>query len=404
MKRTACILLTLLAGACGTESDGDASLDPQPSEPVDGYVDVGGINLHYRDYGGTGDLMVLVPSLSQTAHVYDLLAPHLTHRYHVLAVTKRWHGTSDTTALDFDLDTLADDLAGFIEHVADAPAIVVGWSSAGLEMPALARRRPDLVRALIFANAVYAPMPPPPPELWPPGQVAPDSVYPSLGAAADHLRHMAGIPRDEMIAFLGNALVEREDGMFVWGRPISSPAVLGAFMALGSRWTADFYEGIDVPVLAIRVQQSHALAAELRARGFPQDSIDVALRFAREYDDVSKTRGIERLLASVPHAEVVVLDSVSHNFVMDAPAVAARVMDEFLRRLEAADDATTHEEATRTSPPEDSFVEVDGVRLHYRDYGGEGDVLLFVPSLFTTAGVYDRTPRSSCWMTCRTTS
>jgi 3-oxoadipate enol-lactonase len=334
MKRAAGVLLALLAGACGTEFDGDASMDPLPTEPVDGFVDVGGITLHYRDYGGAGDLIVLVPSLGQTAHVYDLLAPHLTHRYRVLAVTKRWHGTSDTTGLDFDLDTLANDLAGFIDHFADAPAIVGGWSMAGLELPALARQRPDLVRALIFANAVYAPMPQPPPELWPPGQVLPDSVYPSVGAAANHLRHMAEIPRDAMIAFLGSVLYERDDGMYVWGRPHNSPAALGAFMALEDEWTEDFYEGIDLPVLAIRVQQSHALAAELRARGFPQDSIDVALRFAREYDDVSKTRGIESLLASVPNAEVVVLDSVSHNFLMDAPAVAARVMDDFLRRIE----------------------------------------------------------------------
>jgi hypothetical protein len=45
-----------------------------------------------------------------------------------------------------------------------------------------------------------------------------------------------------------------------------------------------------VPVLAIRVQQSRALRRELEQRGFPQDSIDMAVRWATEYDDVANKR------------------------------------------------------------------------------------------------------------------
>lgn len=48
------------------EPDGDASIDAWAVEPVEGYVDDGGINLHYRDYGGAGDLLVFVPGFFMT--------------------------------------------------------------------------------------------------------------------------------------------------------------------------------------------------------------------------------------------------------------------------------------------------------------------------------------------------
>jgi pimeloyl-ACP methyl ester carboxylesterase len=60
----------------------------------------------------------------------------------------------------------------------------------------------------------------------------------------------------------------------------------------------------------------------------------MAVRWATNYDDVANTRGIARLLAAVPDAEVVVLDDVSHNFVMLSPDVVVRVVDDFLRRIE----------------------------------------------------------------------
>jgi len=166
-----------------------------------------------------------------------------------------------------------------------------------------------------------------------PGRIVPDAVYPSLEAAADHLRTTDEVTREEMVAFLSSAFYRREDGMYAWGPPQTSPAAVQAFGALESEWSEDFYEGIDVPVLAIRVQQSRALTRELEQRGFPQDSIDMAVRWATEYDDVANERGLERLVAAVPDAEIVVLDDVSHNFVILDPDVVARIINDFLDRF-----------------------------------------------------------------------
>ena len=46
-----------------------------------------------------------------------------------------------------------------------------------------------------------------------------------------------------------------------------------------------------------------------------------------------------------------------------------------------------------TSPHKCDFVNLNGIRLHYLDWGGEGDVLLFLPGLGNTAYVFDRLAR-----------
>jgi pimeloyl-ACP methyl ester carboxylesterase len=333
--RASCILLALLAGACGAESDSDTRMDAQPAGPVDGYVDIGGINLHYRDYGGTGELLVFVPGFYMTAHVYDQLAQHFTDRYRVLALTYRWHGTSDTTGLDFDPDTLANDVAGFIDHFTEDPAVVVGWATAGLVLPRLARQRPDLVRALVFANAIWASVPLPPGlPRWPPGGTPPDSVYPSLEAAAEHMQPSMNITSTAaLIGVLAGYLHQRADGMYAWLPPFGTPAEARFYAWYDS---AAVYDGLDVPVLAIQVQQSAALAADYEARGIPRDTIDLALRWYREYYDVSLDLGVEALRAAVRDAEVIVLDDLNHNYMIENPDVVAPIIGDFVRRLDAA--------------------------------------------------------------------
>lgn len=334
MKKTACVLLALFAGACGADSSGDASIDAQAVEPSEGHVDVGGLELYYRDYGGTGDLLVFVPSFFMTAHVYDRLAPHFTDRYRVLALSLRWHGRSDTTGLDFDLDTLALDVAGFIDRFTEDPAIVVGWAAAGLVLPRLARQRPDRVRALVFANAVWASVPLPPGlPRWPPGATTPDTVYPSLEAAAEHLQGSMSITSTgAVMGVLSGNLHRRADGMYAWLPPFGTRAE-----ARFAAWydSAAVYEGLDIPVLAIQVHPGSVSAADYEARGFPQDTIDLALRWYQEYYEVSLDSGSDALRAAVPDAEVVVRDDLNHNYMIENPDVIAPIIGGFLDRLES---------------------------------------------------------------------
>jgi len=51
--------------------------------------------------------------------------------------------------------------------------------------------------------------------------------------------------------------------------------------------------------------------------------------------------------------------------------------------------ATFSAAATGLSPPPDQFVTIDGVRLQYVDWGGHGDVLLFLSSFGATSHEFD---------------
>ena len=115
--------------------------------------------------------MVLLPSLGMTAHSFENLAPFFTDRFRVMGLTRRWHGASEQAGLDFDLDSLANDLGAFVEMFTDEPAVIVGWGSATLEQATLARNRPDLVAGLILLNGVLVPLAPPEGVGPPPGPI-----------------------------------------------------------------------------------------------------------------------------------------------------------------------------------------------------------------------------------------
>jgi len=61
---------------------------------------------------------------------------------------------------------------------------------------------------------------------------------------------------------------------------------------------------------------------------------DLALRWYREYYYVSLDRGVQALRAAVPDAKVVVLDDINHNFVIENPDVVARIINDYLDRIE----------------------------------------------------------------------
>ncbi len=127
----------MLAGVALACTNGQGPAD-RPVEfeivvPQDRYARVNGVQLHYLDWGGDGDLQLLVPGLSHTAHTYDAIAPAFVDRFRVVAV-------SEKPGTPFDLATLVDDLDAFLGLFPDRAIILAGQSYAGMELPRLARR------------------------------------------------------------------------------------------------------------------------------------------------------------------------------------------------------------------------------------------------------------------------
>ena len=55
-----------------------------------------GDGIHYLDWGTDGKRpFVMLHGINRSGHMYDQIAPHFQHDYHVIAMDVRGHGDSD---------------------------------------------------------------------------------------------------------------------------------------------------------------------------------------------------------------------------------------------------------------------------------------------------------------------
>lgn len=121
----------------------------------DQFASVNGIRLHYVDWGGTGTPMLFLGGGGNGgAHTFDSFAPRFTDHFEVLGLTRRGGGLSDKPPSSYDTNTLATDIAGFLDALHISRAILVGYSLAGAEMTRFAGTYPNRVRALVYLDAV----------------------------------------------------------------------------------------------------------------------------------------------------------------------------------------------------------------------------------------------------------
>jgi hypothetical protein len=117
-----------------------------------------GVKLEVLDWGGpsTGRTLVLVPGLGNTAHIFDVLAPKLTSRYHVVGVTRRGFGDSSAPASGYGADRLGDDVLAVIDALKVSKPVLAGHSLGGEELSSIGSRHPDKVAGLIYLDAGYS--------------------------------------------------------------------------------------------------------------------------------------------------------------------------------------------------------------------------------------------------------
>ena len=115
---------------------------------------VNGVRLHYVDWGGQDEcLLFLTPLGGDLLEQFGTLAAQFTDRFRVLGLTRRGQGRSDKPAGDYDTDTLARDIVGFLDEMGVARANVAGQSIAGAEMTRLAVVHPSRVSKLVYLDA-----------------------------------------------------------------------------------------------------------------------------------------------------------------------------------------------------------------------------------------------------------
>jgi pimeloyl-ACP methyl ester carboxylesterase len=119
---------------------------------------VGQRELFVREAGSPAERPVVLLhgwAYDSLATWHKVLGP-LAERYRVVAIDQRNHGRSERVRGSFDIEDVADEVAGVMDAVGVPRAAVVGYSMGGMVAQALAFRHPEKVERLVLgATAAY---------------------------------------------------------------------------------------------------------------------------------------------------------------------------------------------------------------------------------------------------------
>jgi len=141
-----------------------------------------GVALEVLDWGGTGEPMVFLAGLGNTAHTWDAFAPRFRDQFHVYAITRRGFGASTFPDSGYGSERRAQDIVAVLDSLDVQRAVLVGHSVAGDELSRVAADYPTRVRALVYLDAYSygtdAPIefPPDPPQAAGPPMTAAESA------------------------------------------------------------------------------------------------------------------------------------------------------------------------------------------------------------------------------------
>ncbi len=122
--------------------------------------------IHWKDYGGSGELIVLVHGLGGSTATWDALAPGLVGAgRRVVALDLPGYGLSPPAG-DWELATHEAAIVSFVAELGDS-ATLVGNSMGALLSEMVAADHPELVDALVLLSPATPPRLPDPLVHWP---------------------------------------------------------------------------------------------------------------------------------------------------------------------------------------------------------------------------------------------
>lgn len=114
-------------------------------------LNVNNIELFYTKTG-TGKPMILLHGNGESIQIFDQLIEKLKDNYTVYAIDSRGHGNS-TKVNELDYESMAKDIALFIQELQLDKPILYGFSDGGIIGLMIAATYPDLLSKLIISGA-----------------------------------------------------------------------------------------------------------------------------------------------------------------------------------------------------------------------------------------------------------
>lgn len=156
-KSSLCLAAVL---ACASSAIAQSAPKPDTSTHSARMVSVEpSVNLEVLDWGGSGQTLILLAGMGDTAHVFDTFATKLTGKYHVYGITRRGFGVSskpDFVTSNYKAARLGDDVLAVIAALHLGRPVLAGHSFGGEELSDIGFHHPDAVAGLIYLDAGYS--------------------------------------------------------------------------------------------------------------------------------------------------------------------------------------------------------------------------------------------------------
>jgi len=187
---------------------------------TEGTVDVGGLRLHYVEWGERArPHVLLVHGWDGTARYWDLVAPALADRYHLVALTLRGRGRSDADPSgQYRFADYGRDVREATSRLGLDGFAFVGASLGGMLALPYAAAHGTQVERLVLVD-IGAQLGGDRPSSYYAGMLAAPAEFASTRAIEDWLRQWslyAKIPADGLAIVVREHFVPAPDGGFTW--------------------------------------------------------------------------------------------------------------------------------------------------------------------------------------------
>lgn len=285
------------------------------------FLDLESGPIHWKDYGGTGSLVVMVHGLGGSIANWDVVGPRLAGRFRVVAVDLPGFGMSPPAG-DWTVGTHANAIVEVIEHLG-SPALLVGNSLGGLLSEMVASSRPDLVSAQVLIAPATPPRLPDPYIDWAMARRLLIRSTPILGPALFRWELASTTPRELISDSLARITHKR-------GRvPLE---LVESFVELAER-RADFpWAAEAIPRTAQSIRASFLRRGEFVS--MIRDIVAPTLVIQGLEDRIVSRTAVEWLCWLRPDWSLVQLDDTGHTPQLDAPMRTLSAIESWLNDLE----------------------------------------------------------------------
>jgi pimeloyl-ACP methyl ester carboxylesterase len=149
LTATAAQFVTILSLLWGQRLCAQADTSPHSERQVK----INDVTLHYLDWGGQGEPLVLLTGYGASAHIFDALATRFNDTFRVIALTRRGRQPSQAPSSGYELSTLVADIKGLLDSLKVQRVHLVAHSFGGAEATQFAIVFPDRVASVVYLDA-----------------------------------------------------------------------------------------------------------------------------------------------------------------------------------------------------------------------------------------------------------